>query len=108
MISQVWRPESKWVQGQGGNQGLLDGIEGDLVIGQPAEGDAFVKEIVEDMGKGREVRDEVLELVAKAKETPDGSDVGGDGKVRNGLEVLCARLNAGTMIQCIQQIPLRH
>ena len=85
----------KVVEGQGGNQGLLDGIEGNVMIWQPAEGEAFLKEIIEDIGKGREVRNEVLELVAKDKETPDGGDVGGDGKVRDGLEALCARLNAG-------------
>ena len=65
------------------------------MIWQPAEGNAFLKEIIEDTGKGREVGNEVPELVAKAKEAPDGGDVSGDGKVHNGLEVLCTRLNAG-------------
>ena len=70
----------KVVEGQGVDQGLLDGIEGIVMIGQPAEGDAFLEEIIEDTGKGREVRNELLELVAKAKEAPDGTNVVGMGK----------------------------
>ena len=81
------------VEGQGGGQGLLDGVEGVVMI-RSAEGDAFLEEIIEDTGKGREVGNEVTELVAKAKEAPDGSEVGGDGKVCNGFEVLWTRFNA--------------